>query len=128
MNDQLNQSGQLFNSQDSCQTNSQRYDGFTTRPVWSAIPSNSWASCSYLWCVVWSLSASTEYRASCMLTITVQNWNVSSRSGEALANCYIWLQLLFGDAKRVFGNSLPITKVHRVKPPCEKIIYSMSCC
>jgi len=45
MNDQLNQSGQLSNSQDGCQTNSRRYDSLTTGPVWSAIPSNSWASC-----------------------------------------------------------------------------------
>ena len=47
MNDQLNQSGQLSNSQDGCQTNSRRYDSFTTRPVRLAIPSNSWASCSF---------------------------------------------------------------------------------
>jgi len=47
MNDQLNQTGQVSNSQDGCQTNSQRYDSFTTGPVRSAIPSNSWASCSY---------------------------------------------------------------------------------
>jgi len=33
MNDQLNQ------------TNSRRYDSFTTRPVRSAILSNSWPSC-----------------------------------------------------------------------------------
>ena len=46
MIDQLNQSGQLSNSQDGCQTNSRRYDSFTTGPVRSAIPSNSWASCS----------------------------------------------------------------------------------
>ena len=45
MNDQLNQSGQLSNSQDGCQTNSRRYDSFMTGPVRSAIPSNSWASC-----------------------------------------------------------------------------------
>ena len=45
MNDQLNQSGQLSNSQDGCQTNSQLYDSFTTGLVWSAIPSNSWVSC-----------------------------------------------------------------------------------
>jgi len=44
MNDQPNQSGQLSNSQDGCQTNSRRYDSFTTGPVGSAIPSNSWAS------------------------------------------------------------------------------------
>jgi len=30
------------NSQDGCQTNSRRYDSFTTGPVWLAIPSNSW--------------------------------------------------------------------------------------
>jgi len=45
MNDQLNQSGQMSNSQDGCQTNSQRYDSFKTGPVRSAIPSNSRASC-----------------------------------------------------------------------------------
>jgi len=41
MNNQLNQSGQLSNSQDGCQSNSWKYDSFTTRPVRSAIPSNS---------------------------------------------------------------------------------------
>jgi len=45
MNDQLNQSGQLSNFQDGCQTNSRRYDSFTTGLVRLAIPSNSWASC-----------------------------------------------------------------------------------
>jgi len=45
MNDQLNQTGQVSNSQDGCETNSRRYDSFTTGPVRSAIPSNSWASC-----------------------------------------------------------------------------------
>jgi len=45
MNDQLNQTGQVSNSQDVCQTNSRRYDSFTTGPVRSDIPSNSWASC-----------------------------------------------------------------------------------
>jgi len=33
MNDQLNESGQLSHSQDGCQTNSRRYDSFTTGPV-----------------------------------------------------------------------------------------------
>jgi len=47
MKDQLNQSGQLSNCQDGCQTNSRRYDSFMTGPVRSAIPSNSWASCYY---------------------------------------------------------------------------------
>jgi len=42
---QFNQSGQSSNSQDGCQTNSRRYDSFTTGAVWSAFPSNSWASC-----------------------------------------------------------------------------------
>jgi len=49
MNDQLNQLGQLSNFQDGCQTNSRRYDSFTTGPVRSAIPSNSWASCLHLY-------------------------------------------------------------------------------
>jgi len=45
MNDQINQTGQVSNSKDGCQTNSQRYDSFTTGPVRSAIPRYSWASC-----------------------------------------------------------------------------------
>jgi len=45
MNDQPNQSAQVSNSQNGCQTNSRRYDSFTTGPVRSAIPSNSWAFC-----------------------------------------------------------------------------------
>jgi len=45
MNDQLKQTGQVSNSHDGCQTNSRRYGSFRTGPVWSAIPSSSWASC-----------------------------------------------------------------------------------
>jgi len=64
MNDQRNQTGQVSNFQDGCQTNSRRYDSFTTGPVWSAIPSNSWASCSlsygkscYTRTMLWTVSA-----------------------------------------------------------------------
>jgi len=108
MNDQLNQSGQLSNSWDGCQTNSRRYDSFTTGPVRSAIPSNSWASC-YTLAGYWYAANDNSVTEAEHSTNSI-NINYSKSTSSISRS-----QKVFGSARPETGHSLTHPSTNRAR-------------